>query len=93
MWKKKPPKEFVEVRGKVERIGMRPFDEVCRGYRVLLEGDNSPYIIPVDIWVGKETFVELTQPGDEISFIVEKGELRGKRFVNHSLSPRLSPYM
>jgi hypothetical protein len=97
MWGKAKVKEMVEVRGTVRRFGIRPFDEVFRGYSVMLEGNDIPYILHEDVLVpsvrDNPSFLELTAPGDVISFRVEKGYRNGTHFRNESLAPELSRYL
>lgn len=96
MWKKKPPAppaEFIEVHGKVARFGVIPFNYVFQGFRVVLEGGDTPYILGVCGVNGRRALVELTQVGDEVSFTVEKGYLNGTNFVNHSFAPGLKQYV
>jgi hypothetical protein len=83
---KKGPPVFKQVKGRVLRCGPEPYRDSTDRFTVLLEGDDTPYRIYPRM--GTETgrcFVELTQPGDVVSFEVEEGFLDSKNFRNESL--------
>jgi hypothetical protein len=85
MSKKEKP-VFKLVKGRVLRCGPEPYRDSSDRFTVLLEGSAVPYRIYPRM--GAETgrcFVELTQPGDIVSFTVEEGFLDASNFRNESL--------
>jgi hypothetical protein len=87
---KKKEKEYVEVKGKVLRIGSISSLEGVQKYVILLEGDIQGYISRIDRVEkpNKEELVALTQPGDLLEFKTEKGYLNivPGTFVNKTLA-------
>lgn len=89
MSKKEKP-VFTKVKGRVLRCGPEPYRDATDRFTVLLEDSAVPYRIHPR--VGPETgrcFVELTQPGDVVSFTVEEGYLDANDFHNESLPASL----
>ena len=82
----KKEKEYVEVKGKVARIGSIGATESVQRYVILLEGDSQSYI--TRLWGVGEDVVALTQPGDVVEFKTQKGYLNVVEgtFVNKTLA-------
>jgi len=84
--KEKGAPRYETVRGRVLRCGPEPYRDCTDRFTVLLENSATPYRIHPTM--GTDTgrcFVELTQPGDVVSFIVEDGYLDARDFRNESL--------
>jgi predicted RNA-binding protein with PUA domain len=81
-------KEYVEVKGKVMRIGVVSASENIQACVILLEGDIHSYISR--LCGAGEDVVALTQPGDLVEFKTEKGylDLVPKSFVNKTLAEK-----
>ena len=83
--------EVKQVAGRIERCGFFFQDEYWFGQRMLLESDNTLYLLAGTAFK-KVRGTELMQPGDEVSFSVnERNQVVEGTFVNKTLHARLNP--
>jgi len=80
-----------QVAGRIERCGFFFQDEYWFGFRMLLENDNTPYLLAGTAFK-KVRCTELMQAGDEVVFSVnERNQVTEGSFVNKTLHARLHP--
>jgi hypothetical protein len=78
--------------GVIDRCSVYVLNDVLNGLMFLLEGERVYHRLPFGVFDGLPNGLELTQPGDQVSFVLEPNQqIQRGSFRNLTLLARMRP--